>query len=150
MNSGRGALVVDKNTLGRSSLFLLHYAARRFAGGAEHRGIRDTSLVFGDVYRYAIPPTSIFPAVDGGNVNCSKWLCIVCSDIHRARLLTSQGVSKAARYRSCLQCIVISNKLKCIKHLPPSQHLKSNAPIPHPLPESKPYPQSIRQLMHNP
>ena len=63
MNSGRRALAVGKNVLGRSSLFLLHYAARRFAGCAEHRGIRYISLVFGDVYRYAIPPSSIFPAV---------------------------------------------------------------------------------------
>ena len=53
MNSGRGALAVNKNVLGRSSL-LLYHAARRFAGGAVHRGIRDISLVFGDVYRYAI------------------------------------------------------------------------------------------------
>ena len=60
MNSGRGALAVDKNALERSSLLLLHHAARRFAGGAEHRGIRGTSLVLGDVYRYAIPSASIF------------------------------------------------------------------------------------------
>lgn len=60
MNSGRGALAVDINALRRSSLFLLHYAARRFAGGAEHSGIRGTSLVLGNVYRYAIPSASTF------------------------------------------------------------------------------------------
>jgi len=65
MSSGRGTLAMDKNALGRSSLFLLHYAARRFAGGAEHRGIRDTSLVPGDVYRYAIPSASTILVVGG-------------------------------------------------------------------------------------
>ena len=67
MNSSRRTLAVDKNALGRSSLFLLHCAARRFAGCAEHKGVRDTSLVFGDVYRYAIPSASIFLAVGGSN-----------------------------------------------------------------------------------
>ena len=66
MNSGRGALAVGKYAFGRNSLFLLHYAARRFAGGAEHRGIRGTSLVRG-AYRYAIPSASTFMAVGGGN-----------------------------------------------------------------------------------
>jgi hypothetical protein len=73
MNSGRRMLAVDKNALGRSSsLFLLHCAARRFAGCAEHRGIRDTSLVFGDVHRYAIPSASTFLAVGSGNALISR------------------------------------------------------------------------------
>jgi len=66
MNSGRRTLAVDKNALGRSSL-LLYCAARRFAGCAEHRSMRDTSLVFGDMYRYAIPSASTFLAVGCGN-----------------------------------------------------------------------------------
>ena len=67
MNSGRRVLPVDKNALGRSSVFLLHCAARRFAGVRRAQGIRDTSLVFGDVYRYAIPSASTLLAVGGGN-----------------------------------------------------------------------------------
>jgi hypothetical protein len=75
MNSDRRALAVDKNALGRSSLFLLRCAARRFAGCAEHRGIRDTSLVFGDVYRYAIPSASTFLAVGSGNALIARSGC---------------------------------------------------------------------------
>ena len=75
MNSDRGTLSVDKIALGRSSLFLLRCAARRFVGCAEHRGIRDTSLIFGDVYRYAIPSASTFPAVDSGNVLIARSSC---------------------------------------------------------------------------
>ena len=72
MNGDRGTLAVDKMRWGRSGLFLLHYAARRFAGGAEHRGIRSTSLVLGDVYTYAIPSASTFLAVGGGNVSIAR------------------------------------------------------------------------------
>ena len=75
MNSSRRTLAVDKNALGRSSLFLLRCAARRFAGCAEHRGIRDTSLAFGGVYRYAIPSASIFLVVDGGNALIARSSC---------------------------------------------------------------------------
>jgi hypothetical protein len=75
MNSGRRTLAVDKNALGRSSLFLLRCAARRFAGCAEHRGIRDTSLVFGDVHRYAIPSASTFLAVGSGNALIARSSC---------------------------------------------------------------------------